>query len=143
MHLRIDRLSAAVRSRRVRSLILLMIAIAALLAGALSLSMVLMTVIDPRPDDAGAATFCAVCGGGVPMLLAAGVLLSRWRYDRGTRELQALFTEAESGRVERAQLVAKGWSVERADRVLLDALAHGLLAENTPCLLYTSPSPRD
>lgn len=132
MRVLIDRFSSAVRGRRLRSLGLAVIAVSALLLGAMSFSMALTAVIDPRPGDAGAATFCAVCGGGVPWLFALGTFLAKLRYDRGTRELQQLFTEAsDEGRIDRAALIEKGWTRERADEVLLDALAHGLLGDES------------
>lgn len=130
MRLRLDRLSAAVRSRRTRSMILLVAAIPLWLFGLISFGMVAMAASEPRPTDWGAAGFCAAFGGVVPCIGAALLMFARHRYDKGTRELQALFTEAGAdGRVDRPALEAKGWSRERADTVLLDALAHGLLTD--------------
>ncbi|AKF09072.1 serine/threonine-protein kinase [Sandaracinus amylolyticus] len=131
MYLRLDRLSDAVRSRRTRSLILLAASIPLWLFGLASFGMIAMWAVEPTPTpDWGAASFCATFGGAIPCLGAIALLFARHRYDRGTRALQALFTEAGSdGRVDRAALEARGWTRERADAVLLDALAHGLLRE--------------
>ncbi|UJR78435.1 serine/threonine-protein kinase [Sandaracinus amylolyticus] len=138
MRLRLDRLSDAVRSRRTRSLILLAGSIPLWLFGLVSFGMIAMWAVEPTPTrDYGAAGFCAMFGGMIPCLGAAALLFARHRYDQGTRALQAIFTEAGSdGRVDRAALEARGWTRERADAVLLDALAHGLLSDapsgNTP-----------
>ncbi|MDQ3033567.1 MAG: hypothetical protein M3Y87_14200, partial [Myxococcota bacterium] len=126
MRLRLDRLSTAVRGRRTRALILLVASIPLWLFGLVSFGFVAMAAVEPVPFDVGAAGFCALVGGVIPTGGAALLVWARHRYERGTRELQALFTEASrDGRIDRAALEARGWTRDRADAVLLDALAHG------------------
>lgn len=142
MRLRLDRLSTAVRGRRARALFLLVASIPLWLFGLVSLGFVGVAAADPRPFDWGAAGFCATIGGLVPCVGAALLLFARHRYEKATRELQALFTEAAAdGRVDRAALEGKGWSRERADTVLLDALAHGLLEDDAGMSLRPAPMP--
>jgi serine/threonine-protein kinase len=141
MRLRLDRLSEAVASRRNRSLGILFAAIVFVLFAAICLALAATAFVDDRGTvDARAALFCFLVSGVLPVTGAIALFIARARYDRATRELHALFTEStDEGRIDRAALEAKGWSRERADSVLLDALALGLLADDEGASLRPGP----